>query len=236
MSSRETSPPLEVAPRAPSPERLDIDMWFLSEAERGQTNSKNSNPTPPIQGFARLPTTNEIRTVFSNIRAAAPLFKDAAKSAFLPLPNKEVFDPDVTHQIEEETESIPETASALNHFNPYIAQDRPEAKHRFRTIVRSPLALTLPLTAADLDREIEPPSKHDWLTLYLATLALFIWAAVIYSALDKGLVNEVWKTGVNWRVLPAALTDPVRTWAVADDVLGIAGVCNGGVCQWTPLV
>ncbi|BEI81751.1 hypothetical protein CcaverHIS002_0209110 [Cutaneotrichosporon cavernicola] len=237
MSSRETSPPLEVAPRAPSPERLGIDIWFLSEAERGQTNSKNSKSPAPKQGFARIPTTSEMRTVLSNIRAAVPLFKDAARSAFLPLPRKEVLDPDATqHQVEEEIVSVPETTSVINHSNPYIGQARPEAKYRFRTLVRSPLAMTLPLTAADLDREIEPPSKHDWLTLYLATLALLIWAAVIYSALDRGLVTKVWENGLNWRVLPGALTDPARTWAVADDVLGVAGVCNGGVCQWTPLV
>jgi hypothetical protein len=219
--SRESSPPLEVTP-LPAPtalDRLGLDMWFMvSDVERAEP------PKTPVQAdpLVHLPSGAEVRAALAQLRAAAPLLRGAARAAFLPLPRKEVLDPDAIPDPEP-------SATTTQIHNPYLPEKR------FR-IARSPLALSLPLTAADLDREIEPPGRHDWLTLYLATLALFIWAAVLFTALDSGLVAQVWAEGFNWRVLPAAITDPVRTWAVVDDVVGIAGVCNGGVCQWTPLV
>ncbi|CAK9784625.1 hypothetical protein CC85DRAFT_282945 [Cutaneotrichosporon oleaginosum] len=229
--SRESSPPLELAP-PPSLDRLDLDMWFL-DPERAEPMSKTSAIDPAL--LSRLPSGAEVRAALAHLKAAAPFIKSAARSAFLPFPTKEVLDPDdipePTLELAPPQRCESETTARTPH-NPYL----PEPKHRFRTLARSPLALSLPLTAADLNEEIEPPSRHDWLTLYLATLALFIWVAVLYTALDSGMLADVWAEGFNWRMLPAALTDPVRTWAVVDDVIGVAGVCTGGVCQWTPLV
>ncbi|GMK54151.1 hypothetical protein CspeluHIS016_0107370 [Cutaneotrichosporon spelunceum] len=308
---RERSPPLEFAPRAPSPDHLDPFTWFLPDAQRGEHTSKptgafNSKPigafTLPTDAVVRatraaitpfrpafpllkamaqtvfipLPvkdigtgTTTAVepipaeivaecasklvvavftlstdagvratRAAITHLRSAGPHLKTMALSAFLPLPEKIGSAAVELIQVEIVTATAIAGASALSHLNPYLPPGVAELKNRFGRLGRSPLALSLPLTAADLDlnREIEPMSRHDWLTLYLSTLALLIWGAVVFSALDKGLITEVWKQGINWRVLPNAITDPVRTWAVVDDVAGIGGVCTGGVCQWTPLL
>lgn len=239
-----------------------------SDAERGAANKKmsGSSPTPMEIGLSRsrslsprlggpdhksqggfnLTLPNGIGCLFDTLQPALKLLKQLKKSAFLPLPEAEDLDDEGKSEFGSVTvtskrsdlelekkmaqggtalSSSPNTSTSTNLFG----------SRRRR---RSPLALTLPLTASDLV-VTEPPTAQDCFTVYLATLALLIWAAVLYLVLDSGsgIVADLWAEGFDWRVATLALTGAsVPTWAVTDDVLGIAGVCNGGVCQWTPLV
>lgn len=124
-----------------------------------------------------------------------------AEAAFLPLPDR-----------------IRTPAGQEGCGNPYLPTTRPSttrswawasAPSKTRSWT-SPPAMLLPLSKSDFAE-----SSGEWVTAYLASLALFVWAAVLWFVVRRGLVGELWSWGE---------MDVVGMWEVADEVLGFAGL------------
>lgn len=232
---RLTSPPLEMAPPTPpvTPlfKHLPLDMWSHSpshdshgsyvDVERNLCEGnalgltlvpppeRRVAPLSPLALALDLPFSLPLSQLMSDfakdvhdaLRGVQETLQPFTEAAFLPLPDR-----------------IRTQAGQERCDNPYLPTTRPStprswtwpsAPSKTRSWA-SPPSMLLPLSKADFAE-----SSGEWVTAYLASLALFIWAAVLWFVVRRGLVGELWSWGE---------MDVVGMWEVADEVLGFAGL------------